>query len=95
MESRRKRQEEAEKEEEERLRALAERQRELHQESPEASEPRSNSILDRYPSLNLARDANIAEKNFGYEKKVYPRSNGIAGHHFDQDTEFMIEPRFK
>ena len=45
--------------------------------------------------MNLARDANMAEKNMrGSDNKVYPRSNGISND-FAQDTDFVIEPRFK
>ncbi len=43
----------------------------------------------------MARDASNAEKNIGYEQKVYPRQNGMYDHNFAQDTDFVIEPRFK
>ena len=43
----------------------------------------------------MARDANMAERNMGgSDKKVYPRANGISND-FAQDTDFVIEPRFK
>jgi len=78
--SRKRRREEADKREEERQRAFKEAELEHDQEHEKA-----NNLLDKYPSLHLKLET---------ENAVLPRRKG-GRNDFNQDVDFVIEPRFK